>query len=208
VPFVVAHRAGNDLAHLKEAESLGIRLIEADVRLWRGRLEVRHLKTVGALPIFWDRWKLASPFAARLQLGELLDAVRPETELLLDLKGVSSRLSRLVLDALPEDRDVTVCARSWRLLEPFAAKPRVRRVHSVGSARQLRRLLQRFEHVDGVSIHERLLDPATVATLRSRASVLMSWPVNTVERARELVALGIDGLISDQPAVAGRALQT
>jgi hypothetical protein len=71
-PFLVAHRAGNDLARLRHAEDLGIPLIEADVHLFAGRLEVRHLQTVGPLPIFWDRWALAPPWAPRLLLAELL----------------------------------------------------------------------------------------------------------------------------------------
>ena len=57
--ILVAHRAGNDLKRLHEAEALGIAHIEADVRLWRGRLEVRHLKTLGPIPVLWDRWRLA-----------------------------------------------------------------------------------------------------------------------------------------------------
>jgi hypothetical protein len=40
VTVVVAHRAGNDLARLRRAEELGVDLVEADVRLWRGRAEV------------------------------------------------------------------------------------------------------------------------------------------------------------------------
>ena len=79
----MAHRAGNDLARLREAERLGA-VVEADVRLWRGRLEVRHLKTIGPVPILWDRWELASPFAPRLELHALLAAARPGTQLMLD----------------------------------------------------------------------------------------------------------------------------
>ena len=75
--FVVAHRAGNDLARLQEAERLGVALVEADVRLWRSRLEVRHLKTVGPLPILWDRWRLANPFARRIELRDLLGQRAP-----------------------------------------------------------------------------------------------------------------------------------
>ena len=77
--FVVAHRAGNELARLRDAEQLGVALVEADVRLWRGRLEVRHLKTVGPLPILWDTWRLANPFAPRLELRDLLAAARRDT---------------------------------------------------------------------------------------------------------------------------------
>ena len=203
-PFLVAHRAGNRLADLRAAEALGAALVEADVRLYRQRLEVRHLKTVGPLPIFWDRWQLAAPWRPRLQLHELLDSTAPGTELLLDLKGPRVRLGKQVLDVIRPHfgvRRFTVCARWWRLLEPFADAP-VRRVHSVGNARQLRRLLDRFtgRRLDGISIHEDLLDRESVTSLRAVADVIMTWPVNRPERARELLGLGIDGLITDDVA--------
>jgi glycerophosphoryl diester phosphodiesterase len=199
VTFVVAHRAGNDLALLRRAEELGVELVEADVRLWRGRAEVRHLKTLGPIPVLWDKWYLASPLAPRLQLADLLAGAAPETHLLLDLKGRDPRLAKLVLAALPAGRRVTVCARSPRLLEPFAGNPDVRRFRSVGSRRQLRRLLRRQERLDGVSVHERLLDQGVVTALREVAATVLSWPVNSAARAAELAALGVQGLISDDP---------
>ncbi len=200
--FVVAHRAGNDLARLREAEQLGVALIEADVRQWRERLEVRHLKTAGPLPILWDRWRLANPFAPRLELHSLLAGARPETELLLDLKGRNRRLGELVLDALPGGRAVTVCARSRRVLEPFAGREDVRLFQSVGSRRQLRSFLRRVDALvlDGVSVHERLLDEGVVEELRRQSAILMSWPVNTLQRAHELALLGVHGMISDHPS--------
>ena len=165
---------------------------------------MRHLKTIGPLPILWDRWKLAAPWHPRLQLHELLSVTAPETELLLDLKGPRRELGKRVLDAIRPylgERDLTVCARSWRVLETFAGLS-VRRVHSVGSARQLRRLQRRFagEQLDGISIHERLLDRDSVVSLRAIADVIMTWPVNVPERARELLRLGVDGLITDDVA--------
>ena len=54
-PFVVAHRAGNDLELLRCAARARSRVIEADVHLYAGRLEVRHLKTLGPFPVLWDR---------------------------------------------------------------------------------------------------------------------------------------------------------
>jgi glycerophosphoryl diester phosphodiesterase len=50
-PFLVGHRAGNRLHDLHAAERLKPTLVEADVRLYRGRLEVRYLKTAGPIPI-------------------------------------------------------------------------------------------------------------------------------------------------------------
>jgi len=197
----VAHRAGNRLADLRAAEELGVSVIEADLRLHRGAVEVRHLKTVGPLPILWDRWELAAPWRARLKLDGLLAATAAQTELLLDLKGSRTELAERVHDAIGPhlgERRFTICARRWKLLEVFAGLP-VRRVHSVGSARQLQRLRRRFagRRVDGVSIHEQLLDRDSVASLRALADVIMTWPVNRPERARELLRLGIDGLITD-----------
>jgi hypothetical protein len=208
-PFLVAHRAGNRLADLRTAETLGAALVEADVRLYRGRLEVRHLKTIGPLPILWDRWTLEAPWRPRLRLHELLDATAPETELVLDLKGPRVKLAELVLETLMPHfgrRRFTVCARNWPLLEPFAGTP-VRRIHSIGSARQLHALLRRFSgsRLDGVSIHERLLDRDSVTTLRAVAETIMTWPVNRPERARELLQLGVDGLITDDAAAMTRA---
>lgn len=201
-PFVVAHRAGNELEQLRAAERLGVALVEADVQLFRGRAEIRHLKTVGPLPLYWDRWELASPLRPRLLLPDLLAATRAETELMLDLKGRRPALARLVRTTiepcLPERR-FTICARSWDLLDAFEGLG-VRRMASVGSARQLGRLLRRFSgrRLDGVSIHERLLDERVVDDLRRVADVVLTWPVNAPGRARELLGIGVDGLISDR----------
>jgi hypothetical protein len=87
VARVIAHRAGNDLPRFRKAEELGFEMIEADVRLWRSRLEIRHLDTVGPLPILWGRWTLAKPLAPRLLFRNLLAAASPQTGLLLDSTG-------------------------------------------------------------------------------------------------------------------------
>ncbi|MEX2613505.1 MAG: glycerophosphodiester phosphodiesterase [Gaiellaceae bacterium] len=208
-PFLVAHRAGNRLADLRAAENLHSTLVEADVRPYGGKLEVRHLKTVRPLPILWDRWQVVAPWRPRLQLHELLAATGDETELMLDLKGRNERLAMRALAAIQPylgRRRFTVCARRWSMLETFAGQP-VRRVHSVGNARQLRRLLSRYacHRLDGVAIHERLLDAESVSSLRAIADVVMTWPVNRPERARELLRLGVHGLITDDAAEISRA---
>jgi glycerophosphoryl diester phosphodiesterase len=157
--------------------------------------------------VLWDRWELASPFRPRLLLAELLAAAGPQTELVIDLKGRDPRLAEMVLELLRPLLDagasVTICARSWPLLERFRGVEGVRGVHSVGSARQLRRLRRQAAgtRLAGISIHERLLDSHTVSELRELADVIMTWPVNTHDRARELLACGVDGLISDRPGL-------
>lgn len=178
-------------------------LVECDVRSFRGRAEVRHLKTLGPLPVLWDRWRLANPFAPRLELSQLLEACGPETELMLDLKGRDRRLARLVLAALSAHPllRVTVCARSAALLEPFRSYAQIRTVYSIGRRRQLRALALRFDgrRYDAVSIHERLLDDRTVRQLARYADLVMTWPVRTVEQAQRLLDWGVHGLITDVP---------
>jgi glycerophosphoryl diester phosphodiesterase len=204
-PFLIAHRAGNDLGRLRAARELGVPLIEADLHLFAGRIEVRHLKTLGPVPILWDRWALASPWAPRLLLADLLRAAGP-APLMLDLKGHDLRLSEGVIAALAEHRPAgvrtIVCSQSWKLLEPFESLPRVHVVHSIGSDRQLARLRGRFaaRRLDGISIHRKLLDAATVRELRERAALVMSWPVVTADEAELLAGWGVQGLITSRYA--------
>ena len=175
-------------------------LVEADVHLFAGRLEVRHRKTVGPIPILWDRWELAPPWAPRMLLADLLSQAAPGTKLMLDLKGHDRRLPDRVLGALETSGTlgrVTVCSQDWVLLEPFAHHPGVRVVHSVGNARQLERLRRRqASGLAGISIHRRLLDGALVEDLRRRAELVLSWPVESVVHARQLAGWGVHGLIS------------
>jgi hypothetical protein len=200
-PFVVAHRAGNDLERLGIAAALGLPLAEADVHAYRGRLEVRHLKTAGPVPVLWDRWKLASARAPRLELETLLATALGGPELMLDLKGHNPQLPARLLRALARagpGRRVTVCSQNWALLEPLRGVPDVRIVHSIGNRRALGSLLARFagDRLDGVSIHRRLLDRIVAAELRTRTDLLLSWPVESLVEGHRLAGFGVQGLIS------------
>ncbi len=203
--LTIAHRAGNDLVALRQLDARNVDLIEADVHLFRGRLEVRHLKTAGPVPLLWDRWKIASPFAPRLFLNDLLAQAGSSAELMLDLKGRNERLPGRVVDAIARhlrDRKVTVCSRNWRLLAPLQAEPHIRVVYSIGSRRQLRAFLGRFTSeasVAGISIRDRLLDPQTVGELRMRSAVVMVWGVEDHERMATIRSWGVNGLISEDP---------
>ena len=198
---MVAHRAGNDLRSLRRAESARVAVVEADLHLFAGRVEVRHLKTVGPIPLLWDKWTLASPRTPRLLLHELLRSAAPSTTLMLDLKGRDRRLSTAVAAALRDQpRAQTVCcSQSWALLEGMRDLDDVRLVHSVGSLRQLQALRKwaAGRSVEGVSIHHKLLNASRVAELRRRAGLVMSWPVRTLADVRRLETWGVDGMITE-----------
>lgn len=208
--LAVAHRAGNSLAGLHEANLLGADVIECDVHAHRGRLEVRHLKTAGPLPFLWDRWVLVPASAPRLGLDELLAADRRGARFMLDLKGRREATGRAVADLLHEHapgRPVLVCGRYWPAVEHVAdARPYVAPVLSARTRAELAALRRRVADEErpapyGVSLHATLLDARLVARLRRRVEVVMTWPVNDRRTLDRVLDLGANGVISDEPAV-------
>ncbi len=201
-PLTIAHRAGNHLDLLHRAEELGADIIEADVWRYRGEMEVRHLKTLGRIPILWDRWKLTRGWGRRLSLAELLSAARPGTMLMLDLKGRDTALPAHVielLDGICPGRPIVVTSQNWALLRPFRARADTRVLHSIGGTRALASIAAHLaNHDDGaISIHQKLLTPEVVATLKGIAHTLVTWPVNDERRLRELASWGVDGFTID-----------
>jgi glycerophosphoryl diester phosphodiesterase len=204
-PLVVAHRAGNNAATLSAAEERGVDMVELDVHLFRGRLEVRHAKTFGPLAILWERWYLVRPFAPRRQLVDVLGTVRPETHLLLDLKGPWPQLGRFareVMRAACPDRPYSVCARNWFLLRPFRGQPNVRVIRSAAGPGALRSLVRRHRHGDGVSLEERLVTRELLADLHAHTPLVLVWGVVSRDRFRELRDVGVDGFILDDLTLA------
>jgi hypothetical protein len=200
--LLIAHRAGNNLASLKIASASGADLVEGDVHPYRGELQVRHLKTMGPIPLLWDRWELATGWKPGLQLADLLAAMPADCELMLDLKPGDAQFAQSVLAAVQEQmpgREYSVCSQFWNLLEPFRDDSYARVVHSVGNARLLRDVLPRLgvSEFDAVSIHMKLLTPDVVAELSRRVSLVMTWPANRLSDVRRLQSWGVNGFTID-----------
>ena len=186
-PLLIAHRAGNDPAHLLAAEHAGADVVEADLHLRRGQVELRHLKTVGPLPLYWDRWALAPPWRRFASLEDLLAGADPETILMLDLKGSDAAVARLVCSALARHRRsarVLVSAREWPLLDEIDAGL-AQRIASAARPRQLGSLIAHAARrpLDGASLHLRLLASGLLPELQAHVPLVMTWPVNRSEEA-------------------------
>jgi hypothetical protein len=202
--LVVAHRAANLPSGIAPAVAAGADVVEADVHLFRRRLEVRHGKTLGPFPRLWEQWHLLDREAPRPPLEPILAAVPAGTGLLLDLKGPDPRLAAAVFRALaaaPPAAGVRVCGRWWGTLERMRGAPGVRTMHSAGSRAQLRLLLRRRPgSLEGACVRRGLLTPAVVAALRERAEDVWTWPVHDRASAQILAAWGVTGVITDDPA--------
>ncbi|NHC46557.1 glycerophosphodiester phosphodiesterase [Motilibacter aurantiacus] len=213
LPLAVAHRAGNQLAALQQAAELGVDVIELDVHSWRGRLEVRHARTAGRLPILWDGWRVHRGWKPRLELAEVVAAALrvagPGTRLMLDLKGTGTAVGHEVARSVHElaaDRDVLVCGRHWPALEPFAALPYAQILLSARTPRELAALRARVADgaavgsrtAYGASIHRSLLTRPLTDELHRTLQAVLTWPVNTAAALEEVLAVGATGVISDE----------
>jgi glycerophosphoryl diester phosphodiesterase len=205
--LAIAHRAGNTLAGLHAANELGVDVIECDVHSYRGRLEVRHLKTAGPLPFLWDSWELRSAYAPRLGLRELLEADEHGTLFMLDLKGPWTRAGRDVarmLHAGGHHRPVLACGRWWPSIDAMAHLPYVLPVLSARNRLEWSRLQRRLRHgprPHGVSVHRALLDAPRVAELLRHVELVMTWPVNDLTSLDAVLEIGVNGVISDEEHV-------
>jgi glycerophosphoryl diester phosphodiesterase len=211
-PLLIAHRAGNCLPRLTEAREVSPDLIEADVHLFGGRLEVRHMKTLGPVRLLWDRkpWRLGNPFARPFLLEDLLAALAPDEEAMLDLKGFDLGMAGAVGDVVETvipGRAVTVCSRNWQVLPAFRDYPWARVVYSAGSPGQVASVHRRLDLAHGVSVNRELLTPRLVDRLRRDVPLVMTWTVNDPEMWRTFASWGVTGAITDVPAMLWRAVR-
>jgi hypothetical protein len=200
-PVTIAHRAGNDKVLVNRAATMGIDIVEADVWHYQGRLEVRHSKTIGRLPLRWDRWWIKFWPPPALELDELLRTLDPNTTIMLDLKGRHPDLPGKLLDVCRRERpgrQILACSQTWEFLEQLRHEPDVAVIYSIGNQRQLRRawpMLAR-EGYDAVSIHNELLTPETTRALLERVSAIITWPINDHTALERVTHLGVTGVIS------------
>lgn len=194
-PLVIAHRGAN----LPGSLPPGADILEADIWAYRGRHEVRHLKTMGPLPILWDRWQLAPGWRPRPDVVELFESLPTSVPLLLDLKRAVDVVALASLIERWNDRPIAVCSQYWHHLPAFE-RLSVSIVYSLANERQLRKLpgALRGRRCDGVSVHVRVLSRRTMEQLRELAPAVLSWPITVWDVPWALV-FGVDGLIADDP---------
>ena len=206
--LAVAHRAGNSLSGLAAAPLLGADVVELDVHAYRGRLEVRHLKTAGPLPFLWDRWELRAASEPRLELVDVLVATPPQVTLMLDLKGPRTLIGTATGRLLREQgwsRPVLACGRRWAAVDALAAElDQVQPVLSVRNRVELGLLLRRLDTAPapyGVSVHASLLTRPLVGRLHQHLERVLTWPVEDLVALESVLSMGVTGVISGDAAV-------
>jgi glycerophosphoryl diester phosphodiesterase len=211
-PLAIAHRSGNSIATAREAAASGFDMIETDVWPFWGKLQVRHAKSIGPIPIYWEKWYIESFFGHQLELHELVQGLPPNTPLFLDLKGTQSKLGQNVVRAvekIQQDRQIILCGRAWSQLDPVETLRNVHVFYSVGDENQLEQVWDRIaaQQNPAVSINHGLLNEETMARFNQHNTTVIAWTVNDPGTAHALFDLGVDGFTSDNQEMLNRIVE-
>jgi len=202
--MIIGHRFGNNLRLLRAAADAGADYVEADVWYYRGRLEVRHARTAGRLPVLWDKWWIRRRRPnERLTLDEVLSALPDGMGIMLDLKGNDRRLPDAILDALRRHghgHPVMVSSRFWDYLPSLREFPEILLFFSVGRPWEMwrvRPLLDEREN-DAVCVKYTMLDAEKVRELKTQVALVSTWGINDERRLRDCLEWGVDAIITDE----------
>jgi len=198
--FAIAHNAGDSITATRTALDQGVDVIEIDVVTFDGQLFAAHDSP--------HRWYGSFVFRGP-SLAQIWRETASATAVKLDLKESSPRYVDRVMGfvwANGEGRQVIVASRDPLVLAAFAERlPSVYRLLSIGSQRELDALRADpalATAIDGVTIRATLLDEETVAWFGERNLLVMAWTVNRLGRVNELVDWGVDGITTDNLAIA------
>jgi len=217
----------NTLAAVRDAISAGADYVETDVQLSKDDvLVIAHdsdfSRLGGVAKKVWDLTYeeiRAIPLGSRAtpefrnEITPTLDALLVETKgrikVNIELKYYGNHqpgLARKVVEAVRTrgmlDQVVIQCLEYEPLLEVRRLAPEVPGGYLLSlNAREPSRL-----KVDFLSVEQKRLDRAFIQQAHRRGQQVYAWTINTAEDIRRLLDLGIDGVITDQPALARKTL--
>lgn len=195
--FVVAHNAGDSLATARAAVDIGADVVEIDVISRGGALFAGHPRSAGVfsrvllrtlpLELAWE--EAARAPAVKLDLKEdSAGFVRSVQRFLADRAGTRTLIVTRyphVIDAFASDMPHVV---------RFLSTPPEALACLLGDERLA-------ASIDGVSAAPTTFDAEAVAWLRERGLLSSSSVVNTFAAADRLLALGVNGIITDNLAL-------
>ena len=201
-PAIIAHGAGNSAAGVRDVVSAGADYLEVDLWLRDGQFEVRHERRVRWLPILFEKWYLRRLPRGNYGLADLMrESAGQGAGLFLDLKdggAAAAALLRRILTISPHPERIVASSQQWRALRAInEMTPEVEAFYSIDVHAKLDLFLSvadRDTRPRGVSCRHSLLTERIVKKLHERGLLVVAWTVDDLERARELVAWGVDGL--------------
>jgi hypothetical protein len=191
--------------------ALGVSVFEIDVQAIDGVLVSSHFLPLGGLG--WlrrDRWSLTvrRRHAREIELARAVAMIPEPARVLLDLKtDVGDAALELVEHVAANRLDPSRCVvstKGWHTLDALRGHgyPTWR---TIADENTLATVLAGPPVPDtAVTVRHRLLSPDVVAQLHAVGTPVMTWTVNDVARADELIRFGVDGVTSDSVEVLRR----
>jgi glycerophosphoryl diester phosphodiesterase len=224
-PIRIAHAYGNRRDKIEAAADADIDFMEADLWYRGGEVWIRHERRLGCLPLLFDgkpkgvdsigTWALTvfPGYYARLdvdplRLGELLERTQGRCGLLLDIKGsyggegaraYAQALARAVAGARRE-KSVIVCGGAEVLDEVREAAPDLDVRHSIEKHWHWEGFLRRLKAdsgLRGVCMAREFLNDEIMQFLKDKELRVFCWTIDDPTEARRLVAMGVDGITSN-----------
>lgn len=201
-PAIIAHGGGNTVSLAHDFLHQGADFLEVDLWLRNGQFEARHERRVRWLPVLFEKWYLRRVPGGRYGLDELLmETAEHDAGIFLDLKNGGANaaaLLRRVLARTAHPRRVVASSQQWLALRSIRELlPDVETFYSIDVRAKLDLFLSvtdRDSRPRGVSCRHSLLSQRTVEEMHNRGLLVVAWTVDDLERARELVAWGVDGV--------------
>lgn len=221
-PLVIAHRGAsgieveNTLAAFRAARPLGADAVELDIHETAdGAFLVHHGNMVGGrhishCPLHEIREQLLPNGEPAPVLEEALAAILPGMMACVETKMLSPENDQrflAVLDRSPAPQRVAIHAFDHRIIHRLGeARPHLRR--GVISASYPVNPVRCMADADAQVLWEEwpFIDEPLVAAVHGAGMALYAWTVNDAERMEHLLRLGVDGLCTDHPNVARRAI--
>jgi len=198
--FGIAHNSGNTINATVEALAYDADIIEIDVVLVQGQLHAAH----------WSPFRfIGSRFFRGPTLDEVWGAAAQAEVIKLDLKRASTELVNSLITFLASrqranNEVVVVSDKPEALVLLSQHELTVIRMLSVKDSNVLRELPSDGELlrvINGVSVRHDLLTMDSVGSLKEKGLIVFAWTVNDPERMNELVAYGVDGIVTDNLAI-------
>jgi len=223
-PLVIAHRGAsgreveNSLAAFRAAAALGADAVELDVHATKdGTIVVHHDPVVGGLAI---RWSSFADIRARLlpdgepvpTLAEALAIILPGMTAFVEVKGLDPRWDTSlfeVFDRSPEPAKIAVHAFDHRIIGRLgAARPALAR--GVLLASYPVHPLEDMQDTGATALwqHAELIDAALAAAVHAAGDKLYAWTVDDPAEMRRLLVAGVDGLCTNHPERARKAIDS
>lgn len=201
-PFASAHRAGNNRDAALAAVEAGADLIETDIWLHNGQLELRHKQTLGPIPILWEKWSVSPGWLPRYTLRDLLQDIGEEALIFLDFKGENMALGPAVLAELERTapgRVVATCGRNYPQLQTIADAENVITFYSVGEEAEWETAQKLIEssRQPALSLLADLATEVKLKWMQDIGGITVCWGVKDEDQMERLRAIGVDGFTTD-----------